>query len=55
MPTYEYKCDECNHRFSLVKSVKDRDTGECYNCKKQARRVLSFDGSVWAPTAGGYR
>ncbi len=25
MPTYEYRCLQCNHKFSLVQTVAERD------------------------------
>ena len=29
MPTYEYHCDKCDHRFELVQSIKDKSLTVC--------------------------
>ena len=31
MPTYNYKCDECNSEFSVVQSIKDDPLDTCKN------------------------
>jgi putative FmdB family regulatory protein len=35
MPTYEYKCMDCNHVFSLPMSIPEHETAkvECPQCK----------------------
>jgi len=41
MPTYEYKCDNCDHRFEIVQSMKDKHKRKCPNCKKsKLKRVM---------------
>lgn len=34
MPTYEYVCRQCGHTFSLIMSLKERDTAKitCSKC-----------------------
>lgn len=45
MPTYDYRCDSCEHRFELVQSIKDDAITECPNCGEQAvKKVFGVPG-----------
>ena len=37
MPTYEYRCEDCKHEFTVVMSMAERDRGKirCPACKKR--------------------
>ncbi|MEX2047770.1 MAG: FmdB family zinc ribbon protein [Chloroflexota bacterium] len=55
MPIYDYRCDHCGHVFSAVQSFSDEALGQCPNCGKKPRRLLSmpaivFKGSGWYKT-----
>jgi putative FmdB family regulatory protein len=39
MPTYQYKCDHCEHIFELKMSL-GADAPPCTNCNKQSRRFM---------------
>ncbi|MFA3782000.1 FmdB family zinc ribbon protein [Melioribacteraceae bacterium 4301-Me] len=45
MPTYEFKCNKCNEKFSLTLSVDEylkRKTFQCPKCKgEDVKRVFS--------------
>lgn len=44
MPEYSYICYECNHTFSIIKSIKDyKEQVRCTNCKKICSRNYSED------------
>ena len=51
MPTYEYRCKECDHGFEIVQSFSDDALTKCPECKKKAiKKVygnvgISFKGS----------
>ncbi|TDA68701.1 MAG: zinc ribbon domain-containing protein [Clostridia bacterium] len=32
MPTYDFKCNQCGHRFSLVTSISGRKNAVCPEC-----------------------
>jgi len=50
MPTYEYECAACNHRFELRRGMRDVDDTACPSCGADtARRVFS----VFATSSGG--
>ena len=45
MPTYEYKCPDCDHRFQIVRGIKDEDPGyKCEKCDKEMSRVFALSG-----------
>lgn len=56
MPIYSNKCTECGKQDEYIRSVPDRDaTPICRECGAETYRVMTFTGTVWAPSAGGYR
>lgn len=32
MPTYEFTCKNCNHKFSLMVSISEKDQVKCPQC-----------------------
>jgi putative FmdB family regulatory protein len=56
MPTYDYVCDACQHRYELVQSMKDSPIKKCPKCKKQkARRLLGTGGGIIFKGTGFYQ
>lgn len=52
MPTYEYACRGCEHRFEIVQSFSDAALTTCETCGGELRKVFSaagliFKGSGW--------
>lgn len=45
MPTYEYKCDNCDHLFEIYQSMKDDKLTKCPECGKETLRRLIGTGS----------
>jgi putative FmdB family regulatory protein len=54
MPTYEYKCKECEHSFEAVQSMKDEPLAICPECGGPVRRVLSGGAGVIFKGQGFY-
>lgn len=66
MPTYEYECDLCRHRFDKRQGFNDEPASTCPLCQGKAHRVfhavpILFKGSGfyctdhgrgWAPSPG---
>src|SRR3989338_5974260 len=55
MPTYEYRCPVCSHRFELRQSFQDPPVSQCPKCHSSAVRIISrvgvvFKGSGWYST-----
>lgn len=44
MPTYEYECVECGHRFEAFQSMSDEPLKECEHCKGPVKRLI-FGGT----------
>ena len=40
MPTYDYKCLECNHNFETFQSMKDEHLTECPECGGKIKRLI---------------
>jgi putative FmdB family regulatory protein len=45
MPTYEYKCDNCNHTFETLQSIKAEPLTKCPKCGKNKLRKLISGGT----------
>ena len=54
MPTYQYACTECDHRFEAVQSFSDEALTECPSCGGKLRKVFSSVGIVFKGS-GFYR
>jgi len=46
MPTYDYLCDNCGHKFELFQSIKDNAKCKCPECKKKKLRRLFGAGTM---------
>lgn len=59
MPTYEYVCKNCGHRFDVVQSMHDESLTVCPNCgEPRLRKVfappaIAFKGSGFYATDHG--
>jgi putative FmdB family regulatory protein len=52
MPTYVYKCEECNYHFEQIQKFSDKPLKACPRCKGKVKRVIHptgivFKGSGW--------
>lgn len=55
MPTYEYACSSCEHRFDVRQGFNDAPLTDCPQCGANVRRVLYpagviFKGTGWYKT-----
>ena len=41
MPTYEYVCTKCGHRFEALQSMTEKPLSRCPVCKSAVRRVIN--------------
>lgn len=57
MPIYTFTCISCDISKDQNAKIDERDRirVECPNCGNAMIRAIDAPGSVWAPTAGGYR
>ena len=54
MPTYQYACTACGHRFDAVQSFSDSALTECRECGGKLRKLFGSVGVVFKGS-GFYR
>ncbi len=54
MPTYDYLCDSCGHKFELFQSIKDDAIKKCPECKKLKLRRLFGTGAALVFKGSGF-
>ncbi|MGP4021205.1 FmdB family zinc ribbon protein [Saccharopolyspora sp. 5N708] len=54
MPTYQYACTECDHRFEAVQSFSEDSLTECPECSGRLRKLFNAVGIVFKGS-GFYR
>jgi len=47
MPTYEYQCTRCEHRFEVFQRITEEPIKTCERCDAPVRRVLFPVGIVF--------
>jgi putative FmdB family regulatory protein len=45
MPTYDYQCGDCNHRFEIIQKMTDEPLKECPACHKETLK-RGFGGGI---------
>jgi len=47
MPTYDYLCEGCGHRFELVQKVDEKFKRTCSECgEKKLKRLIGVGGGI---------
>lgn len=55
MPTYDYRCTACGHRFERFESINDDAVKACPKCgKKKAKRMLGTGAGLIFKGSGFY-
>jgi putative FmdB family regulatory protein len=56
MPTYEYKCNACEHEFELFQSIKASSVRKCPECGKlKVKRLIGIGAGVIFKGSGFYQ
>jgi putative FmdB family regulatory protein len=56
MPTYDYECDACHHKFELFQSINDPVQRKCPECKKsKLRRLFGTGAAIMFKGSGFYQ
>jgi putative FmdB family regulatory protein len=55
MPTYDYECDKCKHRFEKVQKMSDNPLKKCPECGGKVRRMVSVGSGVIFKGKGFYQ
>ncbi|HIE44492.1 MAG TPA: zinc ribbon domain-containing protein [Candidatus Omnitrophica bacterium] len=54
MPTYEYECEKCGHRFEVFQSITDEPVQECPKCDGYVRRLIGTGAGLIFKGSGFY-
>src|SRR5262249_13650935 len=56
MPTYDYQCDACEHKFEEFQSMMDKPLKKCPQCKKpKLRRLIGTGAAIIFKGSGFYQ
>ena len=54
MPTYEYECLSCKHKFEILQSITSRPKTKCPKCGKKLKKLISSTGGFIFKGTGFY-
>ena len=54
MPTYDYLCKQCGHRFEKFQGINDEPVHECPKCGGPTERLFSAEGGFVLRGKGFY-
>ncbi len=55
MPTYDYVCTKCGHKFEVFQSMKDNPLTQCPKCKKgRVKRLIGTGAGLLFKGTGFY-
>ncbi|MGE5177173.1 MAG: FmdB family zinc ribbon protein [Hyphomicrobiales bacterium] len=54
MPTYEYECEKCGHRFELFQKMSDPPRKRCPKCRGKVRRLIGTGAGMIFKGSGFY-
>lgn len=54
MPTYQYKCLDCDHEFEIVQKMTADPLKECTECKGKLKRLIGSGAGIIFKGQGFY-
>ena len=54
MPTYEYECTKCNHKFEKFQGMNDTPLKKCPKCKGAVKRLIGKGAGIIFKGSGFY-
>ncbi len=55
MPTYDYECEACEHRFEVFQKITDKPVRACPHCgKRRVRKLIGGGGGLLFKGSGFY-
>lgn len=54
MPTYEYECQKCRHKFDFFQSMTAKPLTKCPKCGGKVKRLIGSGGGIIFKGAGFY-
>jgi len=54
MPTYEYECTQCAHKFEQSQGINDLPLQKCPKCGKKIKRLIGAGSGIIFKGSGFY-
>ncbi|MFZ5800089.1 MAG: FmdB family zinc ribbon protein [Candidatus Omnitrophota bacterium] len=54
MPTYEYECLSCGHRFEIFQAMTAKSLTSCPKCGEKVKRLFGSGGGIIFKGSGFY-
>jgi len=54
MPTYDYRCTECNHEFEYFQSMTSPELEHCPKCNGKVQRLIGAGSGIIFKGSGFY-
>ena len=54
MPTYDYECRHCGHRFEAFQMITDKPLTHCPKCNKSVKRLIGSGAGIIFKGSGFY-
>jgi len=54
MPTYDYKCLDCTHKFQIFQLMTDKKLKICPKCKRKIKRLIGCGAGIIFKGSGFY-
>ena len=55
MPTYEYECQKCGHRFELFQMMSEEPKKRCPECRGKVKRLIGSGAGIIFKGSGFYQ
>lgn len=55
MPTYEYECTKCGHRFERFQGMNDEALKKCPECRCKVKRLIGTGAGIIFKGSGFYQ
>ena len=55
MPTYDYQCKACGHRFEIFQSIKAKALKKCPKCEGKIERLIGSGAGIIFKGSGFYQ
>jgi putative FmdB family regulatory protein len=54
MPTYDYECTKCKHKFEVVQKMTDKPLLKCPECEAKVKRLIGAGAGIIFKGSGFY-
>ncbi len=55
MPTYDYECSKCGHRYEVFQKMTDKVLTQCPECKGKVKRLIGAGSGIIFKGSGFYQ